>query len=98
MRSYSVEKATRLVQLLATSAEFRLKAALFVQQVRHQNAEQVRATGAQQNLDLRETFTRVRHRTHRISEGPVSTAEIKQRNRLLKMAPETAHFLFRCRF
>lgn len=50
--SYSVEQATGLAELQAVSCQFRLQAALFTQQVRHQNTDQVGAAGAGQHLDL----------------------------------------------
>lgn len=50
--SYSVQQATGLAELQAVSCQFRLQAALFIQQVRHQNANQVGAAGTRQHLDL----------------------------------------------
>lgn len=56
MCPYSVEQAADLAELHAVSGQFRLKAALFTQQVRHQNTDQVGAAGTGQNLDLHTQF------------------------------------------
>lgn len=50
--AYGVEQAAGLAELQAVSGQFRLQAALFAQQVRHQDANQVGAAGTGQHLHL----------------------------------------------
>lgn len=52
MCSYGVQQAAGLAELQAVSSQLRLQAALLIQQVRHQNTDQVGAAGTGQHLDL----------------------------------------------
>lgn len=58
--SYSIQLAAALAELRPLSGgQLRLQAALLVQQVAHQNIDQVGAAGGRQNLHLRSTEHRI---------------------------------------